>query len=485
MNNNVSSPCLLRIPPSPWRTALTVVAATVFTTSLAGPALSPAHATDAAVIDTSGGQQRSGRLLRLGLSKSAVIKLPAGAKDVVVGDSSIVDVVLRRKDTAYLFARKTGQTNLFFFGEEGQEILHLDLEVAADIKGLNELLERAIPGNSIIVDSASTNIVLRGTVANAAEAKRAEDLANSYLASSSSGFFGSDTPSSKIVNLLTIAEGHQVALKVRVVELKRTVMKELGINLNGALGDLAFQNTPVGIFDQLGSRILDSTLKIGSGSNSVDVRLQALEEQGLATTLAEPTLTAVSGASASFQAGGEFPYRECSQTVEGTLCEIQFKPYGVTLAFTPTVLAENRIALNIATEVSELGDRELGIPAIDRRRAQTTVEIPSGGSMMMAGLIKDVTSQDIKGAPGLKSLPVLGALFSSREYEQDQTELVVIVTPFIVNPVKERQLATPVDGFNPPTDLQQIFLGRLNRVYGPPGGHPAGVFHGQVGHIID
>jgi pilus assembly protein CpaC len=127
----------------------------------------------------------------------------------------------------------------------------------------------------------------------------------------------------------------------------------------------------------------------------------------------------------------------------------------------------------------------LGIPSIDTRRAQTTVEIPSGGSMMMAGLIKDVTSQDIKGTPGLKSLPVLGALFSSRQYEQDQTELVVIVTPFIARPVKERQLATPVDGFNPPTDLQQIFLGRLNRVYGPPGGHPAGVFHGQVGHIID
>lgn len=485
MTMNATKLCLLRRPSSPWSSMLTVMAAAICATGFAGTTPSPANATDAAVIDTSGAQQKSGRFLRLGLSKSAVIKLPAEAKDVIVGDNGIVDVVLRRKDTAYLFARETGQTNIFFFGADGQEILHLDLEVAADTKALKELLDRALPGNNITVDSARANIVLRGTVANADEAKKAEDLAFRYMRTRSSGFLGSAAPGSPIVNLLTIAEGHQVALKVRVVELKRTVLKQLGINLQGALGDLTFQNTPVGVFDQLGSRIMDSTLKIGSGSNSVDVRLQALEEQGLATTLAEPTLTAVSGASASFTAGGEYPYRECEETETQLECTIKFKPYGVTLAFTPTVLAENRIALNIATEVSELGERELGIPSIDTRRAQTTVEIPSGGSMMMAGLIKDVTSQDIKGTPGLKSLPVLGALFSSRQYEQDQTELVVIVTPFIARPVKERQLATPVDGFNPPTDLQQIFLGRLNRVYGAPGDHPAGVFHGQVGHIID
>ena len=252
-------------PPSPWRSALSVIAAAVCATGLAGPTLSSAHATDAAVIDTSGAQPQSGRFLRLGLSKSAVIKLPAEAKDVIVGDNGIVDVVLRRKDTAYLFARETGQTNIFFFGADGQEILHLDLEVAADTKALKELLDRALPGNNIIVDSARANIVLRGTVANADEAKKAEDLAFRYMRTRSSGFLGSAAPGSPIVNLLTIAEGHQVALKVRVVELKRTVLKQLGINLQGALGDLTFQNTPVGVFDQLGSRIMDSTLKIGSG----------------------------------------------------------------------------------------------------------------------------------------------------------------------------------------------------------------------------
>jgi pilus assembly protein CpaC len=224
---------------------------------------------------------------------------------------------------------------------------------------------------------------------------------------------------------------------------------------------------------------------LGSGSNSIDVTIKALEEQGLATTLAEPTLTAISGASASFLAGGEYPYRECEENNDGLECSIEFKPYGVTLGFTPTVLAENRIALNIQTEVSELGERIFGIPAIDTRKAQTSVEIPSGGSMMLAGLIKDVTSQDLDGVPGLRNLPVLGALFSSRDYQRNQTELVVIVTPYIAKPVHRQELATPLDRFNQPTDLQQIFLGRLNRLYGTAGRQPAGVYHGKVGHIID
>jgi pilus assembly protein CpaC len=166
-------------------------------------------------------------------------------------------------------------------------------------------------------------------------------------------------------------------------------------------------------------------------------------------------------------------------------CGVDFKDYGVSLNFTPTVLSESRIALNIATEVSEIVDRTIGAPALDTRTAQTSVEIPSGGSMMMAGLIKDVTTQELNGTPGLKTLPVLGALFTSRDYLKNQTELVVIVTPYIARPVQEQQLATPLDKFNPPTDLQQLFLGRLNRIYGVSGEHSAGVYHGKVGHIID
>lgn len=423
-----------------------------------------------------------GKFLRLGLAKSAVVKLPSAAKDVIVGDNAIVDVVVRNRNTAYLFARSAGQTNVFFFDAEGREILQLDLEVTLDSLALKQLLDRSMPGNRIEVDSTGASIVLKGSVSSAEEAKMAENLATKFAG-------GASGQEVSIVNLLKITQGDQVILKVRIVELKRSVLKRLGINLEASLSvgalDFALENNPVSPLDTLGERLLDATAGVSSGGASVEARIQALEKQGLATTLAEPTLTAVSGASASFLAGGEFPYTVCDGNDTSLDCTVQFKPYGVSLGFTPTVLSEHRIALNINTEVSELGRLIYRVPSIDTRKAQTSVEMPSGGSMMMAGLIKDVTLQELKGTPGLKSLPILGALFSSRDYQKDQTELVVIVTAYIANPVSEKQLATPVDGLTDPTDAQQIFLGRLNRLYGGPGNEPARVYHGQVGHIID
>lgn len=462
----------------PWR--VTLAAIVLGTASLPGFVPPPAHATDATMVAANGGNQQSGRFLRLGLSKSAVISLPANAKDVIVGDSAIVDVVLRQRNKAYFFARSVGQTNIFFFDANGQEILHLDVEVALDSKALKQLLDRSLPGNAIQIDTTGSNVVLKGTVANASEAKMAEELAARFAGNAGGG------GTSPVVNLLKIAQGSQVMLKVRVVELKRTVLKQLGINLeaNLALGSVSagISNVPSAIRDPVSVVNLS---KMFSGQ-SINVDIEALEEQGLAKTLAEPTLTAVSGAPASFLAGGEFPFRVCNLNEQNNqFCTIEFRPFGVSLAFTPTVLAENRIALNISTEVSELVDRTLGNPSIDTRKAQTSVEIPSGGSMMMAGLIKDVSVQKLRGTPGLRTLPVLGALFSSRDYQQNQTELVVIVTPYIAEPVHQRQLATPADGLNEPTDLQQIFLNRLNRVYGPPGERASGVYHGKVGHIID
>lgn len=441
--------------------------------------LSPVHAMETAAIETGGNDQQSGRFLRIGLAKTAVIELPANAKDVIIGDNTVAEVVLRNKDTAYLFARGAGQTNIFFFDADGRELLNLEIEVMLDGKGLKRLLDRSMPGNRIEVDSIGANVVLKGTVTSAAEAKTAVDLASRFLSPAGGGT--PDGTSSSIVNMLQVAQGDQVALKVRVVELKRTLLKQLGVNINAKLGTLDFTTIPL----PSGTDKATAGFGFAGGGNNLDVTLQALEEQDLATTLAEPTLTAISGAQASFVAGGEFGYRSCPTGVVSASCTVAFRPYGVTLGFTPTVLSEGRIALNISTEVSELGNRIDGIPEIDTRRAQTSVEIPSGGSMMMAGLIKNVTTQELRGTPGLRTLPVLGALFSSRDYQTNQTELVVIVTPYIVNAVRPDQLATPLDNFNPPTDLQQIFLGRLNRVYGAPADRPAGVYHGQVGHIVE
>jgi len=444
-----------------------------------------AQATDAAIVDTSGGQQ-DGRFLRLGVAKTAVVKLPVAAKDVIVGESEIVDVVIRNRNTAYLFARKAGQTNVFFFDANGQEILNLDLEVTLDSKGLKKLLDRSLPGNTIQVDSTGESVVLKGEVASAQQAKMVEDLARRFVAKP-----GANAEDAPVVNMLTIGQSQQVMLKVRVVELKRTILKQLGINLqnlelqSGSVS-VALNNVFSRPLEEIANNnIFDPVLGLSQGGNKLQVKLSALEQQGLASTLAEPTLTAISGAPASFQAGGEFPFQVCTGPTNNQTCDVEFKPYGVALNFTPTVLDEGRIALNINTEVSEIADFYRGVPAFDTRKAQTSVEVPSGGSMVMAGLIKDVSRQEIEGAPGLKTLPVLGALFRSRDYQANQTELVVIVTPYIAAPVHESQLATPVDNYIPPTDLQQIFLGRLNRLYGTPGEHPEGVYHGRVGHIID
>lgn len=447
-----------------------------------GPHLAVTHALaqDTAMIDSLGVDQQDGRFVRLGIGKTAVIKLPANVKDVIIGNDTVADVILRNQDMAYLFARAAGQTNLFFFDSDGREILHVELEVTLDTRGLKKLLERSLPGNRIEIDSTGANVVLKGMVATAEEAKSAVDLTNRFLAPSGGGIVDGISP--VVVNMLKVAQGDQVALKVRVVELKRTLLKQLGVNVEAKLGT-TFDSLPIS--GAAFGRVTEANLRIAGGANSIDMTIKALEQQGLATTLAEPTLTAISGAPASFLAGGEFPYRSCPSGTISATCTVLFRPYGVTLGFTPTVLTEGRIALNITTEVSELGSVTDGVPAIDTRRAQTSVEIPSGGSMMLAGLIKNVSNQTLRGTPGLRTLPVLGALFSSRDYQTNETELVVIVTPYIVDAVRPDQLATPTDNFSPPTDLQQIFLGRLNRVYGAPGGRPAGVYHGQVGHIVE
>ncbi|MFM8747105.1 MAG: type II and III secretion system protein family protein [Aestuariivirga sp.] len=423
---------------------------------------------------------QSGRFLRLGLSKSAVVKLPTAAKDVIVGDPEIVDVIVKNRNTAYMFARKAGQTNIFFLDPDGQQILQLDLEVTLDTKALKQLLDRSIPGNRIEVDSTGPSIVLKGRVADAMQGKKAEDLARRFMA-------GNQGEADSVVNLLTVSEGDQVMLKVRVVELKRSLLKELGINLeNGKLSvgnfNLDFSNIAT---RELAPTILEATAAFTGPVLSVDATIKALETNGLATVLAEPTLTAVSGAPARFRAGGEYPYQNC-EIGDNTICNTEFKNYGISLDFTPTVLSEDRIALNIHTQVSDLAENSFGTqPVIDSREAQTSLEMPSGGSMMIAGLIRDTTLQRLRGTPGLKALPVVGTLFSSRLSQSVQTELVVIVTPYIVGPTGEKELATPLERYNTPSDLQQIFLGRLNRVYGLPEGAASVKYHGQVGHIVE
>ena len=444
---------------------------------------------------SSAGQSHGGQFVRIGLNKSIVVRLPANAQDVLIGNPDIVDAVVRTQRTAYLFAKKPGQTNAFFFDSAGRQILNLDIEVARDMKALQKLLKRVIPGNRITVETVGENIVLGGTAKSPAQARLAFDLAAKYT-----------DDEKKVLSAITVAGREQVTLKVRVTEMKREVLKQLGVDTNATIdvGSKTIQLLTLNPFGLAGPLVNGGIPPFGSpggvpgstpfgtpgygttgtGSGAV---LRAMERDGLVRTLAEPNLTAISGESAKFLAGGEFPIVTQSALTGIT---VEYKPFGIGLGFTPVVLSEGRISLKLNTEVSDISPENsvavstTNIPAFTVRRAETTVELPSGGSLAMAGLIKNETKQQIAGIPGMKNLPILGTLFRSRDFATNQTELVIIVTPYIVRPVNEKRLVTPVDKAIPASDTQAILFGRLNRVFGAKNGGGK-VYHGNVGFIVE
>jgi pilus assembly protein CpaC len=439
-----------------------------------------------------------------------VIRLPTASRDVLLGNPAIVDAVVRTQNTAYLFAKSIGQTNAFFFDADGRQILSLDIEVALDGKALQRLIDRAIPGSRITVDTVNSNVILSGTAANAAEAKRAVDLATAFVGGSSgggavggavggppggaasAGAADGGSPGNVINNIAIIGK-EQVMLRVRVAELQRDVLKQFGIDTRALFSSggltVGFLNAnPFTINGPLNAAAAGLAGSFVGKGVEIDGLIKAYERDGLIHTLAEPTLTAISGENAKFLAGGEFPIPVAQNDDRTT---IEFKPFGVGLGFTPVVMSEGRISMRITSEVSETTSENsirtdrLTIPGLKVRRAETTVELPSGGSMVMAGMIQERTKQDLNGIPGVKDLPVLGALFRSRDYLSNETELVVIVTPFIVAPVNENKLATPLDTLNTASDRQTILWGRLNRMYGVQGSGPQGVYQGDVGFIVE
>ncbi|MDP8995538.1 MAG: type II and III secretion system protein family protein [Pseudomonadota bacterium] len=452
-----------------------------------------AFASDIAPISTQAAQ--TGRFFRIALNKSAIVTLPAEAKEVVVGNNDIVDVQVRNKTTAYLFARKNGSTNIFFFDAKGQQIMALDLEVAIDTLALQNLIRRTLPGTRITVDVLGSNVVLSGVAVNALEATTAVSLANEYYTQVSNfGFSSNSAP--KVVNTIKVLGDDQVMLQVKMVEIQRDVLKQWGVNFGAAInaGAFAFNLSNVNPFtNSLISAAQGYGASISDGNgNSFTSIVRAMESDGVLHTLAEPNLTAVSGQGASFKAGGEFPYQVCTGIGASGTCTIAFKNYGVGLDFTPTVLSAGRINLKIHTEVSELNQSQLGssggtssVPSLITRSADTVLETPDGGSMMLAGLIRENTRQTINGTPGLRNLPVLGALFRSRDFISNQTELVVIVTPHIVRSAAQKQFEVPDKNFNQANDSQTIIMGRLNRIYGSKTTQPTGPYGGNVGYIVE
>ncbi|MDB5735413.1 MAG: outD [Alphaproteobacteria bacterium] len=498
---------LLGVLPALLATAVIVQGAS------ARPALDEAGAR-VMTISTRNGAANHQRLT-LSLDKAAVVQLDADARDVLVSNPDMVDAVVRTPRRIFLLANKVGQTNAFFFGADGKQILALDIRVEKDVLDLTGLMKASLPNSAIAVQAMNDNIVLTGSVNSALESTRAADLA---------ARFAGDPK--KVVNMLSVAGGAQVMLKVRIAEMDRNVAKQFGVDLSAAgkvggvplaigtsnpygllgraLSDMsggqagsacasqffpAIANaatttvTSTPTLDATGGVVpagtpVTTTTNSSTGSacpNNAQGVLKALEQVGLVHMLAEPNLTAVSGETAKFLAGGEFPV-PAGRDTQGNV-SIQFKQFGVGLSFTPVVVSPGRISLQLSSEVSELtntgsftlagaaGAGGVTIPALSVRRTETTVELPSGGSFAVAGLMQHNTKQVVDGFPGVKDLPVLGALFRSRDFADDQTELVVLVSAYLVEPNTESAFAAPTDGFVAPTDPETLLLGRLNAVY--------------------
>jgi pilus assembly protein CpaC len=433
------------------------------------------------------------RFLSLGVGKSLVIDLPRDIKDVLVADPKIANAVVRSAQRAYIIGAAVGQTNIVFFDAAGQQIAAYDIAVKRDLNGVRAALKQALPNADIQIEGVGDGVVLTGSASSPIEAQQAGDLAGRLAGSPD-----------KVVNSIVVRGRDQVMLKVTVAEVARSIVKQLGIDLSGSLsyGNTAVTFNNSNPFTANGQPLVAgnaATAAFGGSTPSFQATMRAMESAGVVRTLAEPNLTAISGESATFIAGGEFPIPTgvtCQTTAAGSVGQcapsIAFKKFGISLNFTPVVLTEGRISLRVMTEVSEISNANsisisgISVPSIKTRRAETTLEIPSGGAMAMAGLIQDQTKQAINGMPGLSQLPVLGTLFRSRDFVNNQTELVVLVTPYIVRAVAQKDLSRPDDGFASASDPQADLWGNINRIYGVPGRvEPVQNYRGTYGFITD
>jgi pilus assembly protein CpaC len=462
------------------------------------PALTPVVASDyrtAAPVSTDG--QMNARFVSLGIGKSIVIDLPREIKDVLVADPKVANAVVRSTQRAYIIGATVGQTNIIFFDSTGAQIAAYDIAVKRDLNGVRAALKQSLPNSDVLIEGVGDGVVLSGSAASPVEAQQAVDIAARLVGGTE-----------KVVNSIAVRGRDQVMLKVTVAEVARSIIKQLGIdvtaNLNYGTAVVKFDNANP--FTALGRPLVaTNALQTNFGTiPSVTATLRAMESAGVLRTLAEPNLTAISGEAATFIAGGEFPVPagySCDPVTRVCTTQISFKKFGISLNFTPVVMSEGRISLRVMTEVSELSNdnsitltqslsnnstNSLTIPSVKTRRAETTLEIPSGGSMAMAGLIAEQTKQAINGLPGLSQLPVLGTLFRSRDYVNNQTELMVLVTPYVVRAVAQKDLSRPDDGFAAASDPQADLLGSINRIYGVPGRvEKARNYRGTYGFITD
>ena len=523
-----------------------------------------------------GGETQS---LSLPRGRSASVDLPVDARDVIVSNPAVAEAMLHSPRRITVIGVAPGETDAVFLDATGRAILNLSIRVDAGVAALSDTIARLVPGADIRAEAVNESIILTGVAATPAEADRATQIARQFV-----------SEPERVLNMISVTGSEQVTLRVRVVEIQRNALKQLGFSTDaltnsgihsygftrgntygvngGSLGggNLCFNQdsvratdhsstvtgtnsasntanssnqvewrsdqpwpSDVELFDADGNLVTvpgqNNAVRVGGGvggsgsatsatgtisnvienvastvyrtatGSAVNACFQAFERVGLIRTLAEPNLTAMNGENASFLAGGEFPV-PVGRDQQGNIL-VEFKPYGVGLSFRPIVLSEGRISLQLSTEVSELsnqgaltlgtGENAITLPGLNVRRAQTSVELPSGGALMIAGLLQETTRQTVDSLPGMTNLPVLGSLFRSRDYLMGETELVIIVEPFIASPTSRDRLQTPADGLQIAGDAQTIFFGQLNRAYGTPApsaSAPSG-WQGPVGYVIE
>ena len=437
------------------------------------------------------GTYRPTAQVQLSLGEGQMVSLPRAVASVWTSNPKVADVFVNNPRQINLFGKDDGEATVIATAADGSVVYGAQVRVSQNLPSINAVLKTAMPDADIQVINVGQMAILTGTVASPDDAAFAERIAASEL--NPGVDMSKDSAACKIcvVNRLKVATPLQVNLRVRIAEVNRSLLKQIGVNLlaksTGSFQVGISQGQGIylpppgsGTSADAGSIIrspIGSTLSgIGKlfGLNLIS-SLDLAESDGLATTLAEPNLTALSGETASFLAGGEFPIP--ISTGLGAV-SIEYKQYGVSLAFTPIVLADGRISMRVRPEVSQLSDagsvtlNGFKVPSLTTRRAETTVELGSGQSFMLAGLLQNTNNNSVEKAPFLGDLPVLGNLFRSTKFQRDETELVIVVTPYLVKPSSDR-LALPTDGYRAPTDPERVLEGQTFK--GVSGTRPAPV----------
>lgn len=395
--------------------------------------------------------------LAVPVNKSQFLKVYKPFGELTVGNPEIADVVALSDESLYILGKKIGSTNISIADTSGKIMSVIDVAVTHDIDALKAKMHELAPGDVVEVRPAGDSIVLGGRVASADRLRQLMMVAEQYAPG-------------KVTNMLSVAGSQQVLLKVRFAEVQRSVLKDIGFSnsLSVASGDDLFS---VAAGDGINPEAFASGLvNLVSGDFSFLSIIDLLEEKGMVRTLAEPNIIALSGDSASFLAGGEFPIPVAQDSDEsGTTITVEFKEFGVGLAFTPTVLGESSINLELETEVSSIDPsvsvttQDITVPGLKVRRADTTVELRDGQSFAIAGLLQDDFEDTVRAIPGIGSVPILGALSRSTDFMRQQTELVIIIQAHLVQPTTADMLASPADRSLPPTEFDLFMLGNIER----------------------